>query len=208
MARKAERGMMPTFTVQMQADNKQSQRIGLCRPKCYLAFTLVESMVVLVVASLIVSAALINLMSLIKTKTFQGQLQQFVSTMQMAAASAAQSDKKYEVIIDFAQQSYLLREITNPDLSVVLEEEIILEQQFGSNCQLSYVIFDDEEYTNESRAKFRVSRSGWQYGGKIVLVDKFGSPYSVLINRLNTMLVLKQGDVDFLVPRLKSEMSF
>ena len=59
----------------------------------------------------------------------------------MAATTAAQSDKRYEVIIDIPQQSYTLRQITTPDLSVVLEEEIIAQEDFGASCRVSYVLF-------------------------------------------------------------------
>ena len=53
------------------------------------------------------------------------------------------------MIIDPAEQSYLLREITSDDLSEVLEEEIITQGEFGSNCRLAYVEFDDGDYTND-----------------------------------------------------------
>ena len=126
--------------------------------------------------------------------------------MQMAASTAAESDRRYEVIVDLTEQSYLLRQITTPDLSEVLEEEIIVENDFGDNCQVAYVEFDDGEYTNEGRAKFRAGHSGWQYGGKIVLLDTDEQAYSVVVNRLNRIITLKEGDVGFLVP--KDEMPF
>jgi hypothetical protein len=51
--------------------------------------------------------------------------------MQMAVSAAAESDRRYEVIIDLTEQSYLLRQITSPDLSEVLDEEIIAESKGG-----------------------------------------------------------------------------
>jgi hypothetical protein len=126
----------------------------------------------------------------------------------MATTAAAESDRRYEVIIDMAEQSFLLRQITSPDLSQVLEEEIIIEDSFSDNCRVVFVEFDDGDYTNEGRAKFRAGRSGWQYGGKIVLLDEDERPYSVVVNRLNRMIVLQEGDVPLLVPKTKDEVPF
>jgi hypothetical protein len=126
----------------------------------------------------------------------------------MAANAAAESDRRYEVIIDLTEQKYMLREITSPDLTQVLEEEIIVEDEFSENCWVAYVIFDDGEYTNEGRAKFRAGHSGWQYGGKIVLLDEDGQPYSIVVNRLSGIIVLKDDDVEILLPRPRDEVPF
>ena len=171
-------------------------------------FTLAELLVVLVVISLFAALAQIHLFGLLEKKTFRAQIQQFVSTMQMAAGAAAESDRRYEVIIDIEEQSYLLREITNPDLSEVLEEEIIIQADLGENCRVAYVEFDDAEYTNEGRAKFRAGHSGWAYGGKIVLIDRNEQPYSLVVNRLNRIVGLEEGDVLLLEPKAKDDIPF
>ena len=171
-------------------------------------FSLAELLVVLVVVSLFVLLAQLSLFGLLEKHTFKAQIQEFLSTMQMAASAAAESDRRYEVIIDLAEQSYLLRQITTPDLSQVLEEEIIVESNFSPNCRIVLVQFDDGEYTIDSRAKFRAGHSGWAYGGKIVLLDEKEQPYSILVNRLNRMIMLKQGDVELLEPKYKDEVPF
>ena len=171
-------------------------------------FSMAELLVVLVVLSLFVMLAQMHLFGLLERHTFKAQVQEFVSTMQMAAGAAAESDRRYEVIIDIAEQSYLLREITNPDLSVVLEEEIIVQADFGENCRVAYVEFDDGEYTNEGRAKFRAGRSGWAYGGKIVLMDRKEQPYSLVINRLNRIVGLEEGDVLLLQSKARDDIPF
>jgi prepilin-type N-terminal cleavage/methylation domain-containing protein len=171
-------------------------------------FTLAELLVVLVVISLFTALARVHLFGLLGRSTFKAQMQGFVSTLQMAARAAAESDKRYEVIIDIEEQSYLLRQITNPDLSEVLEEEIILQADLSDNCRVAYVQFDDADYTNEGRAKFRAGRAGWAYGGKIVLFDKDEKPYTVMVNRLNRIVGLEPGDVMILEPRTKDEMPF
>jgi len=192
--------MMPTCSVLMPTDRK-----NLCKDS---AFTMTELVVVLAIVSMFVLLAVTNLTGLLTRTTFKAQAQELVSTMQMAASAAAESDRRYEVIIDLTEQSYLLRQITSPDLSEVLEEEIIVANDFGRNCFAAYVEFDDGEFTNEGRAKFRAGHSGWQYGGKIVLLDEDELPYSVVVNRLNRIITLTEGDVGLLVPKSKDEVPF
>ena len=171
-------------------------------------FTLAELLVVIVVISLFALLAQIHLFRLLRKNTFKAQIQQLVSTMQMATTAAAESDRRYEVIIDLDGQSFLLREITTPDLTEVLEEEIILLDRLGNNCRLVYVEFDDGEFTHEGRAKFRAGHSGWAYGGKIVLLDEKEKPYSVVVNRLNRIITLEEGDVRLLEPKYKDDLVF
>jgi type II secretory pathway pseudopilin PulG len=164
------------------------------------AFTLTELIVVILIIWLFVLLAVMNLSELLRRNTFKAKTQEFISAMQMAANAAAESDRRYEVIIDITEQSYVLREITVPDLTQFLEEEIITNNDFGDNCRVSYVWFDDGDYTNEGRAKFRAGHSGWQYGGKIVLLDEDEHEYSVVVNRLSGVIALKKGDVELLLP--------
>jgi Tfp pilus assembly protein FimT len=191
---------MPICSVQMLTESKIRRN--------YPAFTLTEIIVVVLVISLFVLLAQMNLFGLLRKSTFRAQAQELVSTMQMAVSAAAESDRRYEVIIDISEQRYTLRQITSPDLSEVLEEEIIVENDFSDNCRVAYVLFDDGDYTNEGRAKFRAGHSGWQYGGKIVLLDKNEQPYSVAVNRLNRIVMLKKGDVELLVPKRQDEVPF
>jgi len=171
-------------------------------------FTMTELMVVIVVIALFAFMVQIHLFGLLRKSTFRAQVQEFVSTMQMAASAAGQSDRRYEVIVDIPAQGYMLREITSPDLTQVFEEEIIIEDTFSENCRVAYVMFDDGDTTSEDRAKFRAGHSGWQYGGKIVLLDENEQPYSVVVNRLNRMVTLELGDVELLEPKSKDEMLF
>ena len=172
------------------------------------AFTMTELIVVVLIVSLFIFLAQVNLFGLLRKNTFRAQVQELVSTMQMAASAAAESERRYEVIIDLTEQNYLLREITSPDLSEILEEEIIVENDFSDSCRLVYVLFDDGDYTNEGRAKFRAGHSGWQYGGRIVLLDADEQPYSVVVNRLNRIITLKKGEVELLVPKAEEDVPF
>jgi len=175
-----------------------------------LAFTVIELVIVLVIVSMFVLIAVINLSGSLRRNTFKGQMQEFISTMQMAARAASETERRYEVIIDLTEQVYILREITSPDLEQVLEEEIIVENDFGDKCEAVYVIFDDLVETSEDFdiATFRAGRRGWQNGGKIVLIDQDEQLYSVIVNRLNRTIVLKEGDVEILLPKRENEIFF
>jgi prepilin-type N-terminal cleavage/methylation domain-containing protein len=209
MEKKAVKAMIPIYSAQMQT-NRVSRKRHSSRDALRASggFTLTELIVVIVMISLILLLAQVNFFSAMRKNTFKGQLQDFISTMQMAASAAAESDRRYEVIIDLTEQNYLLRQITTSDLSEVLDEEIIVHNNFGSNCRVVYVEFDDTDFTNEGRAKFRAGHSGWQYGGKIVLLDEDEKPYSIVVNRLNRMIELKEGNVELLVPKAQDEVPF
>jgi prepilin-type N-terminal cleavage/methylation domain-containing protein len=193
-----------------RADTLRPRRLCLSAYSRIRAFTLTELIVVLVIISLFVILAVTNLFGLLRKNTFRAQAQEFISTMQMAASAAAESNRRYEVIIDITEQNYVLREVTSADLWEVLEEEIIVNNDFGDNCLVSYVLFDDGDYTDPEhmRARFRAGHSGWQYGGKIVLLDENEQPYSVLVNRISRIVTLKRGDVEVMVPKAKTDVYF
>ncbi len=171
-------------------------------------FTLAESMVVIAIVALFVIMATTNLKALLLRNSFKGQVQDFVSALEAAAMSAAQSDKRYEVIIDITEQSYILREITTPDLAEVLEEEIIVTNDFNGNCIVSYVLFDDGDFANEGRAKFRAGHNGWDFGGVIVFVDNEEQMYSVVVDRLSNIPRVEKGEVEMLWPKTSEELAF
>jgi len=171
-------------------------------------FTLAESMVVIVIVSLLILIAATNLKGVVIKNSFKAKSQGLIAALEAASTSAGQSDKRYEVIIDIPQQSYLLREISSSNLADVLEEEIITEEDFGDNCAVSYVLFDDGAFTNEDRAKFRASRAGWQFGGIIVLLDSEGQPWSIIIDRLSNIVRVQPGEAQIVWPRSKDELRF
>jgi prepilin-type N-terminal cleavage/methylation domain-containing protein len=218
--------MQPTFTAQTRVkgylgkcvyakmrdytDVSRHRRIRAFSHLRKPGFTVTELVIVIVVLGVFVLLTVTNLFGLLRRNRFEVQAHEFVSVMQMAAAAAAESDRRYEVIIDLTEQSYTLRQITSPDLFQVLEEDIIATNEFGMNCQVLYVLFDDLMETDEDHqvAKFRAGHAGWQYGGKIVLLDEQEQPYSVLVSRMSRVVTLKKGDVEFLLPRAKDEVLF
>jgi type II secretory pathway pseudopilin PulG len=203
MERTVERVMMLICTAPMPTDKKSHKRLLVCS-----AFTLAEIMVAVLMISLFTILVHANLSGVLRKSTFRGQMQDFISTMRKAVTAATESDRRYEVVIDLVEQSYLLREITTVELSEILEEEIITEEYFSENCYVAYVEFDDGDFTNDSRAKFRAGRAGWQYGGVIVFLDKEERAYSVVVNRTNRFVKLQDGEVRYWSPRSKDEMPF
>ena len=193
---------MRTFTVQMPTDARVSGSVKKS------GFTLTETMVAIVIASLLLVIAVMSFGGLIRSNTFKGEIHDFVSTMQMAARAAAENGRRYEVVIDIPEQYYLLREITSSELSEILEEEIIAEGDFSNNCMVVYMLFDDGEYINDGWAKFRVGHNGWRYGGIIVFVDEDDQPYSVVVNRMNRIVSLEKGEARILEPKFSDELSF
>jgi len=196
----------------MLFDNSQSAMCGPVKGRCRGrdGFVLIELIIVISLIAIVVGMALVNTLGLVGKYSFKAQADEIVSVMQKAVIAAAQSERRYEVIFDIAQQSYTLREISTSDLSEVLDEEVLKRRQLGENCVLYYVQFDDLEKTDEDNevARFRAGRGGWQYGGKIVLLDSGGNEYSIVANRGNRLVGLEKGDVGILVPRYKDELPF
>jgi prepilin-type N-terminal cleavage/methylation domain-containing protein len=174
-------------------------------------FTMAELLVVLAVVSLFVLMAQIHLFGLLRKNTFRAQTQDLVSTMQMAATAAAETGRRYEVIIDITEQSYWLKEIAGSEIYVDRPDEtpgeIIVQNSLTENCRLFYVWFDDGIDTN-TKAWFRAGPSGWQNGGKIVLLDEKDQPYTIVVNRINRIVALEEGNIELLEPKPKDELPF
>ena len=174
-------------------------------------FTLAELLVVLAVVSLFVLMVQIHLFGLLRKNTFRAQTQELVSTMQMAASAAAETGRRYEVVIDITEQGYELKQLTGSEIYVDRPDEtpgeIIVQNNLTENCRLTYVWFDDGIDTN-TKAWFRVGPSGWQNGGKIVLLDEKDQSYTIVVNRINRIVTLEQGELELLEPKSKDDLPF
>ena len=214
MARKVAKATMRTCTALMPAESRRGGiRFGVSAPSATgllraraRAYTLIEMIVIISFLGLFVLMAQANLFGTLGRSTFKAQVQGFVSAMQMASSGASETGRRYEVIVDLNEQTYLLRQITGSDLSEVLDEEIIVDGQFGDSCRVSYVEFDDAEYTNEGKAKFRVGHAGWMYGGKIVFLDDSEQSHTVAVSRLTPIVQLIDGDPELMRPKSKREV--
>jgi len=171
---------------------------------------LAEVVMIVFIVAMFTSIVIFNLAGRAYESGFKAKAHDLAKLFKMAVTSAAESGRRYEVVLDFSSNSYLLREITTGLVAVedIAEEEIIIVGDFDDNFQLSYVMFDDGEITNEAPALFRVGKSGWQYGGKVVLLDGDGNEHSIVINRLSRMIEIVRGDPEILMPRSEEEMAF
>jgi prepilin-type N-terminal cleavage/methylation domain-containing protein len=170
--------------------------------------TLIEMVVVVSILGLFVCWVTLSLSGALRRQVFKATAHEFVAALQTAITAASESDRRYEVIVDLPEQTYLLREITTPDLAEVLEEEIVAQGTFDHTCRAVYVEFDDGQSTQQDRAKFRAGHAGWQYGGKIVLLDEDDHPHTVLVHRLNRKIDLLDGDVELPMPQDQQAMAF
>lgn len=174
------------------------------------AAVLAEVIMIVFIVALFTTITLFNLSGVVYKNSFKSRAHDLTGLFKKAVVSAAQGGRRYEIVLDFAQNSYLLREMISGIVSVedIEEEEIIYTGQFDEKFQLIYVMFDDGETTSEAPALFRVGKSGWQYGGKIVVADSDGSEYSIIVNRLSRTIEMLNGDVEIAMPQIADEMGF
>jgi len=171
-------------------------------------FTLTEMVVVVLIVGLFVVLAMLNLSGLIGGNDFKNQAHEFVTTMQMAATSASQNGKYYDIIVNLDEQTYMLREMSGNNLDIVYEDEIIVSNEFTEKCIAIYVVFDDGVDASEGIVHLRVGRSGWQAAAKIILIDENNKEYSVIVSRIGKKVKLEEGDAAFLLPKADYEIPF
>jgi len=206
---------MPTCTAPMRIDKTFEgtgcQAAGPADTR-RRAFILVEMLVALIIIGLMTTLAMINFSSAFTKAKFEREVNDFINVLKMAQNGAAESDKRYAVVLNFDEQSYTLRQFDSLSLDVIPEEDaIITTGYFTDECYLDWVLFDDFEYAIEETAfevRFYAGHSGWQYGGKIVLLDVDGNPYSVVVNRLSRVISLQPGDVEILEPQYPEDVLF
>jgi len=178
------------------------------QPKAQQGLTLTEMMIALSILALFILLANTAVLSRVQSYTFKSQIQDFISTLQMAVMSAGETGRRYEVIVDPVEQTYLLRQITTSDLADYLPEEVISEGEFGRACRVDRIVFDDGKSTTQERAKFRAGHRGWAYGGQIVFYDEDDRVFTVLVNRLNRRIEIMEGEVALLSPKSSEDLPF
>jgi hypothetical protein len=74
---------------------------------------------------------------------FKRQADQLVNTFQMAYNAAAQTDRRYAVILDLIEQSFTLREFKSLDLETMDPDEAIIQTgTFSEALTIDYVLYD------------------------------------------------------------------
>lgn len=167
-----------------------------CKRRRYRGVTLSEMLIVLLVLGLIAAVARVNLSSVWERKTFKSTILDFVATLQMAGRTASQSGQRFEVVVNLDDRVYALYSSTVDGLDEeVTEEELIDEGSLGT--ALVSLEFDDEGIHEAGNMILRVGPRGWQASANIVFThpDQQDVQYTVLLNRLNRRVELREGDV-------------
>ena len=173
-------------------------------------FTLAETMVVLLLLGIVVSVAQLNVFALLGRSRFKASVQDLVDVFRMAIKASAESDHRYQIEINLNEQTYALSEITHvDDYGDIQVKETLLEAQLPLECYIEQVIYDDgRSYGQGDVVYFWIGHAGWFRGAAIYLSDKDGNQYSILINRLNRMVELLDGEIEMLGRKDDIDMTF
>jgi len=176
-------------------------------------FVLVEMLLVVGLIALMTGVAVISFGAMWGNLRFKRQAEQLLTAFQMAQDAAAQSDRRYAVVLDFTEQAFILRQFKSLDIQGMDPQEAIIQTvHFDDSLTLDYVLYDDLEDTRQSEnvteARFLAGRSGWQYGGKVVLRDAEGRPWTIVIHRFAKPPELFEGEVEIYLPQYPEQVPF
>ncbi len=193
----------------------QKTDFNRCDPR--VGHVLIELLVVVGIISMMAGIAILSFGSMWGNLRFKQQAEDLMNTFQMAYNGAAESDRRYAVVLDFTEQAYILREFKSLDLQTMHPDEAIIQTNyFGQELTLDYVLYDDMEDTrnseNVTEARFLAGHSGWQYGGIVVLRDDDGMPWTLVIHRFAKPVKLFEGEWDLdsvgMLPQDKQDVPF
>ncbi len=176
-------------------------------------FVLVEMLMVIGVVGLMTAVAVIGYSAVWGNLKFKNQARDLVNTFQMAQDAAATSNRRYAVILDFTEQAFILREFKTLDLQTMDDDDAIIQTNYFSEAlTLDYVLYDDLEDSRDeedvTEVRFLVGKSGWQYGGKVGLLDADGRPWTIVIHRFARPVELFEGEVDIYLPQHRENVPF
>jgi Tfp pilus assembly protein FimT len=100
-------------------------------------FTLIEAIVMTVLLGLLTGMVLLNVSGIAFSSRSSMETAELVSTLRQAYGSAIQGGRRFEVRLDLAQQSYLMRTLTPANYGQPPEqEEVIDERQLDDQCRI------------------------------------------------------------------------
>ena len=178
------------------------------------AMVLAEMIMVVGLIGLMAGIAMIGFGAMWGNSRFKSRAEDLANAFQMAYEAAVQSDRRYAVILDQYNSRYILRQFETLDFSVLPDEDaIILVGSFDDDFQFDYVLYDDFENTQDRgedfrEARFYAGRAGWQYGGIVVLRDRAGNPWSIVIHRLGRPVQVVEGYAEMLAPQTGDKVPF
>ncbi len=168
---------------------------------------LIEMLLVISIIAFLTAVAMLSYSAVSGNMYFRRKADNLVAILQMAVNTAQQSDRRYVVELDFKKQKWLLQEMLPADAEVYAQDQAVIKSGFfDDRFQLDYVLYDDGLDTRAPRegeitisAELVAGHGGWQSGGKIVLRDEDGNPWSIVFYRIGKPAELVPGDVDILV---------
>ncbi|MHC4551234.1 MAG: pilus assembly FimT family protein [Planctomycetota bacterium] len=183
---------------------------------------LVEALMVVALIGLMAGAAIISYSAMWGSMRFKSEVGELVNILQMAQDAAAQSHRRYEVILDRDLQGYVFREFKGYS---ILDDEMPLEDPNVEAIQKTFfsraVYLKDVEYDyytqdeldalsdqNVNFFRFVTGRPGWQAGGKIVLLDEHERPWTIMIHRIAKPVELIEGDELIWPPQEAQDVPF
>lgn len=192
------------------------------RHRVHCGFILIEVLLVVSLIGLMAGAAMISYSAMFGSMRFKREVSELVNVLQMAQDAAAQSDRRYEVILDRDLQGYVFREFKG---YTFLDEEMPLENPDVEAIQKTFfskaVYLYDVEYDyytqeeldalkeqNIEQFRFVTGRSGWQAGGKIVLLDEHDRPWTIVIHRVAKPVGLIEGEELIWLPQEAQNVPF
>ena len=187
------------------------------RPKTPAGFVLIEMLMVVGLIGLMAVVATISFGAMWGNLRFKRQAEELVGVFQMAYNAAAESDRRYAVVLDFTEQTFVLRQFMSLDLETMHPDEAIIQTGYFSEAlTMDYVVYDDSEDTrdfeNATEARFLAGHSGWQYGGIVVLRDDDGMPWTIVIHRFAKPVELFEGEWNLdslgMLPEYKEDVPF
>ena len=187
------------------------------RPKTPAGFVLIEMLMVVGLIGLMAVVATISFGAMWGNLRFKRQAEELVGVFQMAYNAAAENDRRYAVVLDFTEQSFVRREFKSLDLETMDPEEreqVVILPKLA--LTMDYVVYDDSEDTrdfeNATEARFLAGHSGWQYGGIVVLRDDDGMPWTIVIHRFAKPVELFEGEWNLdslgMLPEYKENVPF
>lgn len=201
---------MRTCTVQMPTNGRSSRSIKQAWPRESDkddGFVLLEMILVIAILGLMTTIVGLKMLPAFERSRFTREANDIVNALKTAQNAAAQSGRRYAVMFDLIEQNYILQEINAiQDLAIDAEPDpamVLTKNTLTKRCYIDYIRFDDGQDTRDEgeelealKSYFVAGRSGWQNGGKIVMLDIDGNPYTVVVNRLSKMITLVEGELD------------
>ncbi len=201
--------MMPTLSVRTwnKCGSDFRRRPGL---------VLVEMLMVLAIIAMLTSLAMLGISAMAGKSKFMRRAENLAGVFQSAYIAAQETDRRYAVVLNLAEQRWVLRQFLTLDLQTLSDEEAILRSgTFDEHFQLAYVVYDDLDDTRQmgedvTEARFYAGHGGWQFGGKVVILDGEGNPWTILVYRAGRPVQLFEGDIDvaFLKPTPAAQLPF